>query len=100
MADCINHADPTTENRGLAAVELYHEGFVKWFRDFNNVDIELQQQVAEGDRVVTQTLLRALHREKHRKIALATIRIDRMISQKIAELWSIADMAGLTRQLA
>lgn len=99
-ADCINHADPAPEKRGLPAVRLYHEGFAQWFRDFDKVKIEVQQQVAESDRVVTQMVLRAVHREKHRNVSLATIRIDRMTDGKIAEHWSVADMAGLMQQLA
>jgi len=99
-ADCINHADPAPQKRGLAALRLYHEDFAQWFRDFDKVKIEVQQQVAESDRVATQMILRAVHREKHRSVSLATIRIDRMIDGKIAEHWSVADMAGLTQQLA
>lgn len=99
-ADCINHADPAPEKRGLTALRLYHEGFARWFRDFKNVEIEVQQQVAESDRVVTQMVLRAVHKETHRNISLATIRIDRMKEEKIAEHWSVADMAGLMQQLA
>ena len=99
-SDCINHADPAPEKRGLAALRLYHEGFAQWFRDFDNVEIEVQQQVAESNRVATQMVLRAVHREKHRNVSLATIRIDRMTDEKLAELWSVADMAGLMQQLA
>ena len=60
----------------------------------------MQQQVAESNRVATQMVLRAVHREKHRNVSLATIRIDRMTDETIAELWSVADMAGLMQQLA
>ena len=98
--DCVNHADPATEKRGLEAVRLYHEGFALWFRDFDNVDIEVQQLVAQSDRVVTRMVLRAVHRAKHRNVSLATIRIDRLTDGKIAEHWSVADMAGLMQQLA
>ena len=84
----------------MAAIRRYHEGFATWFRDFDDVVIEVQQQIAEGDRVATQMLLRATHKAKQRKVSLATIRIDRFKHDKIAEHWSIADMAGFAQQLA
>lgn len=99
-ADCINHADPSPDKKGLTAVRRYHEGFATWFRDFDNVNIELQQQVAESDRVATQMLLRAFHKAKQRNVSLATIRIDRFSLGKISEHWSVADMAGVAQQLA
>jgi predicted ester cyclase len=93
-------ADPAPEKRGLRAVRSYHESFANWFLDFDDIEIDVVQQVAEGDRVVTHTVLRALHKEKNRHISFASIRIDRMSEGKIAEHWSVADMAGLLQQLA
>lgn len=64
------------------------------------------QQVAEGDRVVTHMITRGEHSGafvggtptgKH--MWLATIRIDRMQNGKIAERWSVADVAELMQQL-
>lgn len=98
-ADCLNHADPAPDKRGLEAIRKYHEGFAYWFADFNDIAIEVEQQVAENDRVVTQLLLCALHKPTNRRISLATIRIDRMENERIAEHWSVADMAGLMKQL-
>ena len=98
-ADCVNHADPATDNHGLAALRRYHEGFASAFADFQDMSIEIQQQVSEGDRVVTQMLTRAIHRPSKRPVKLATIRIDRIADGKIAEHWSVADMAGLMQQL-
>lgn len=98
-ADCLNHADPGAQQTGLPALKRYHEGFADWFRDFDDIAIEVLQQVAENDRVVTQMLLRAVHRAKQRSVSLATIRIDRISGGKIAEHWSIADSAGLAKQL-
>ena len=98
-ADCINHADPAADNRGLEALRLYHLGFGQFFVDFEGVEIEVQQQIAEDDRVVTQLVARAMHKPTRRNVHLATIRIDRFVSDKIAEHWSVADMAGLMQQI-
>jgi predicted ester cyclase len=106
-ADCINHAMPEgADNRGLAALRAYHEQFGAAFSAFSDMRIEILQQVAETDRVVTQLLTRAQHTGPFLGIAptgknalLRTIRIDRLRSGKIAEHWSVADMAGLMQQL-
>lgn len=98
--DCVNHADPAPVKEGLVALQTYHEGFVRWFLDYREIVIEVEQQIAEVDRVVTQMVLSAVHKKKQRPISLRTIRIDRLVGGRIAEHWSIADMAGLTQQLA
>jgi len=99
-ADCVNHADPAPQKQGLAALRAYHEGFAPWFAELTDVVIRVEQQVAEADRVATQIRLDAVHRAKDRPVMLATIRIDRLENGRIAEHWSIADMAGLMQQLA
>lgn len=104
--DCINHAAPAGTEQGLAALYAYHEQFAAFLAAFSDVQITLQQQVAEADRVVTQILTTARHTGPFmghpgtgRAVALATIRIDRLHDGRIAEHWSVADMAGFMAQL-
>ena len=99
-SDCVNHADPAPEKQGLTVLTRYHQAFAGSFKPFDGVDIVIEQQIAESDRVVTQMVTRATHRPTGRRVSLATIRIDRLAAGKIAEHWSIADMAGLMGQLA
>jgi predicted ester cyclase len=98
--DCINHADASQPNRGLEALRRYHEQFGQAFAAFEGPMIEIEQQVAEGDRVVTQMVTRARHKPSGKSVTLATIRIDRLVGGKIAEHWSVADMAGLMQQIS
>lgn len=98
--DCVNHADPAPEKQGLAALKRYHETFAAGFADLEGVKIAIDQQVAETDRVVTQTTMTAVHKPSGRPVSLQSIRIDRLAGGKIAEHWSVADTAGLMRQLA
>lgn len=84
VVDCVYRSDPSFERRGLAATSRYPEGFATWFGDFDDVIINVQQQIAEGDRLAIQLFLRAMHRGKRRKVSLATIRIDRFTQDKIA----------------
>jgi len=104
--DCVNHAVPGPDNRGLAALQAYHEQFFAGFSAFSRVQIHIVQQVAEGDRVVTQMTTRGAHSGPFygipptgRDVSLATIRIDRLRDGKIAEHWSVADVAGLLQHL-
>ena len=104
--ECVNHAMPGPDNQGLAALRAYHEQFFADFSAFSHVRIEIVQQVAEGDRVVTHMTTRGEHSGPFyglpptgKSVALATIRIDRLHDGKIAEHWSVADVAGLTQQL-
>ena len=98
--DCVNHADTAPGNEGLDALRRYHEGFDAWFRDFDGVRIEILQQVAEDDLVTTRIRLDADHRATGRRVGFDTIRVDRLLASKIAEHWSVADIAGLQSQLA
>ncbi len=105
--DCVNHAQPGPTNVGLEAVRSYHEGFMTGFLPaFSNPKIEFVQQVAERDRVVSQMTFRADHTgtvfgmpPTGKSVLLASIRIDRIEGGKIAEHWSVADMAGFMQQL-
>lgn len=105
--DCINHAMPEgADNCGLAVLRAYHEQFGTALGNLSDVRIDILQQIAETDRVVTQILMRARHTGPFlgvaptgRNVSLTTIRIDRLQGDKIAEHWSVADMAGLMQQL-
>ncbi len=99
-ADCVNHADPSPSNRGLESLRRYHEQFSRAFAAFSDPTIQIEQQIAENDRVVTQMVTRAHHAASGKTVMLATIRIDRLEGGKIAEHWSVADMAGLMQQIA
>ena len=105
-ADCVNHAMPGTENRGLDALQAYHESFLAAISAFSDIQIEILQQIAEGDRVVTYLDSRGRHTgafygvpPTNKAVSLTSIRIDHMENGKIAEHWSIADMASLMQQM-
>jgi steroid delta-isomerase-like uncharacterized protein len=104
--DCINHAMPAPNNCGLSVLHTYHERFLVDFTAFSNLQIEILQQVAEGDRVVTHLTARGEHTEPFLElppagkwVEMPAIRIDRMQDGKIAEHWSVSDLAGLMQQL-
>ncbi len=105
--DCVNHAMPGTDNRGLNALRTYHDSFFDdFFSAFPDIQIEITQQVAEGDRIATYITSQGTHSGafygipptgKH--ISTSVIRIDRVQDGKITEHWSVSDAAGLVQQI-
>ena len=84
----------------------YHEQFAAQFAAFSDSAIDVVRQVGESDQVVTQLVTRARHTGDFagmpatgKAVSLATIRIDRLENGRIAEHWSVADVAGLLEQL-
>lgn len=104
--DCINHAAEPGAQQGLPALRDYRAGFAGFLAAFSDVQIAVERQIAEGDEVVTQILTTAHHTGEFagipptgRAVRLATIRIDRLRGERIAEHWSVADFAGMLDQL-
>jgi steroid delta-isomerase-like uncharacterized protein len=105
--DCVNHAMPGTDNRGLNALRIYHDSFFDdFFSAFPDIQIEIVQQLAEGDRIATYITSQGIHSGafygipptgKH--ISTSVIRIDRIQAGKIAEHWSVSDAASLMQQI-
>ncbi len=105
--DCINHAMPGTDNRGLNALRIYHDSFFDdFFSAFPDIQIEIVQQVAEGDRIATYITSQGTHSGvfydisptgKH--VSTSVIRIDRVQDGKITEHWSVSDAASLMQQI-
>jgi steroid delta-isomerase-like uncharacterized protein len=105
--DCINHAMPGADNRGLKTLLAYHESVAATLQEaFIDFRTEILQQIAEDDRVVTHMKSSGKHQGAFlgipatgREITMLAMRIDRLHDGKIVEHWSIADMAGLMQQL-
>ncbi|MEY2830771.1 MAG: hypothetical protein RLZZ574_29 [Cyanobacteriota bacterium] len=105
--DCVNHAMLGTDNRGLNALRIYHNSFFDdFFSAFPDIEIEIMQQVAEGDQIATYITSQGTHSGyfygipptgKH--ISTSVIRIDRVQDGKITEHWSVSDAAGLMQQI-
>ncbi len=105
-ADCVNHAMSGADNCGLEALQAYHEQFIQAFSGISDFRIEIVQQVAEADRVVSQIVAHGRHSgafmgiaPSDRSVSMQAIRIDRFAGGKIAEHWSVADLAGLMQQI-
>src|SRR3546814_11953119 len=60
-ADCINHADPSPDTKGLVALRRYHAQFAQVLASFSDVSVDVLQQTAEDDRVVTEMITSTKH---------------------------------------
>jgi steroid delta-isomerase-like uncharacterized protein len=73
---------------------------------FPDIHFAIEDQVAEGDRVVTRWTARATHTGAFqgvpptgRQVSLTGIDIDRFANGKVVECWPVADELGLMQQL-
>ena len=102
----INHleaADPSSEHN---AVERAKASFRAMFAAFPDLHVTIQDQVAEGDKVVTHKLFQGTHQGTFmgvaptgRPIAFAVIDILRLDNGKVVEHWAIQDRLALMQQL-
>jgi predicted ester cyclase len=108
--DVVNH-DVSDTFGGTEPLQAHR---IEWMEDlvylyrhaFPDLAVEIQDQIAEGDQVVTRLRMRGTHKSplmtiaaSGRKIDIVGIRIDRMTGGKIVESWSHFDVMGLLHQL-
>jgi steroid delta-isomerase-like uncharacterized protein len=102
--DYIGHSStPADETQGR---EGYKQFYMALRRAFPDLQVTVEDQVAEGDRVVTRWTARGTHRgEFHgipptgRQAAISGITIDRIVNGKVVECWTNADDLGMMRML-
>lgn len=88
---------------GRQGVKALHDAFFAAFADFHAV---IQDQIAEGDKVVTRKTLRGRHTgawqglpATGREVAIAVIDIVRITDGQVVEHWNVVDQLGLMGQL-
>jgi predicted ester cyclase len=64
---------------------------------FADLEINVEDQITEGDRVVSRWTLRGTHRS--RRVSLPGITISRFEAGEIAEDWTTSDNLALLQQL-
>lgn len=102
LADSFGEGEPSQgHNLGWMADLVY-----LYRRAFPDLHIEVQDQIAESDRVVTCLRMRGTQKNalmgiaaSGRKIDVAGIRVDRIAGGKIVESWVHFDAIGMLRQL-
>jgi steroid delta-isomerase-like uncharacterized protein len=95
--------DGSALERGPEDVKRFMGEFQEAFPDFHT---EIEDQIAEGDKVVTRWTMRGTHRGEFRGIAptgnaleITGIGIFRFSEGKVVESWDNFDQLGMMRQL-
>jgi predicted SnoaL-like aldol condensation-catalyzing enzyme len=102
----INHLEAPDLSSEHNAVERAKMVFREIFTAFPDLHVTIQDQVAEGDKVVTHKLFQGTHQGTFmgvaptgRQIAFAVIDILRLEQGKVVEHWAIQDRLALMQQL-
>lgn len=103
-SDYIGHSsNPATETHGREGVKQF---YMALHRAFPDIHFTIEDQIAEGDRVVTRWAARATHQGEFQGIPptgnrgdLTGITIERIADGKIVECWTEIDDLRLLQQL-
>jgi len=101
-SDFVGHSPPD-QIHGPAGVKHY---FATLRTAFPDIHFTIEDQIAEGDRVVTRWTARATHTGEYQGIpptgkqsVVTGITIDRVAGGKVVEGWTNFDLLGLLQQL-
>src|SRR5499425_3379670 len=106
--DCITHqlrsgALAETASRGPQAMKEHISG---WLTSFPDLRFNIEQMIAEGDRVVSQLVMDGTHQgtwmgisPTGKRLHIRMITIHRIASSKIAEDWVLVESLGFFQQL-
>jgi len=102
-ADCVYRAPGVGELRG----EAYRQFVASALAAFPDGRWTIEDQVAEGDKVVTRWTFLGTHQKEimgiaatGRQVRISGIVIDRIVGGRIAEEWEEYDMLGMMQQLS
>jgi len=102
----INHLEAPDLSSEHNTVERAKIAFREMFTAFPDLHVTIQDQVAEGDKVVTHKLFQGTHQGTFmgiaptgRQITFAVIDILRLDNGKVVEHWAIQDRLALMQQL-
>ena len=99
----IHMSTPGDDIHGAAGIRQFYSALHAAFPD---IHFTIDDQVAEGDRVVTRWTAQATHQGEFqgipptgKRVRMTGIDIDRIVDGKTVECWPVADELGLLRQL-
>ena len=101
-ADYVGHSSsPETNSR-----EGHKQFFASLRRAFPDLQIKVEEQIAEGDKVVTRWTAHGTHKGEFvgilptgRRVVMAGIDIDRIANGKLVECWTKSNDLGMLQQL-
>jgi steroid delta-isomerase-like uncharacterized protein len=91
---------------GTFSRKEFREGVLAMLSAFSDRQVEIADQVIDGDKVATRWQATALHSGEFngipatgRHVRMTGISITRLAGGKVVETWEVTDDAGLLRQL-
>ena len=101
--NCITYNLATGEERN---VSFETEACEIWHQSFDNVQVNIQQMVAEDDKVTVYWLLSSTHTKEfmnikatNKDVQVPGMEINRIVDGKIVEIWRLSDTMSLMQQL-
>lgn len=101
--DVVNHELPPGMPEGIEGTKAYFGMFLSAFPD---TQMTVEEQIAEGDKVVTRWTARGTHTGElmgipptGKQVTVTGINVDRIAGGKIVEEWGEFDMMGMMQQL-
>ena len=102
-SDYVYHGSGGQDIRGTEGLKQF---LGMYFNAFPDVQAELEDIFAEGDRVVSRVIGRGTHsgdlmgiEPTGKQIIITVICINRFVGKRIAEDWELVDMFGMMQQL-
>lgn len=102
-ADLIDHALPPGLPAGREGRKMLSSAF---FAAFPDIQVQIDDLLAEGDRLVARWTARGTHQGElmgipptGKAVTITGIVIDRFENGKAVELWEVIDQMGLMQQL-
>lgn len=102
-SDVVNHELPPGMPEGIEGTKAYFGMFLSAFPD---TQMTVEEQIAEGDKVVTRWTARGTHTGElmgipptGKQVTVTGINVDRIAGGKIVEEWGEFDMMGMMQQL-
>jgi predicted ester cyclase len=103
-AEYVDHNPPTPGSR--ATLPETKAAFADWLRIFPDFAVTVEDQIAEGDRVVSRLRARATHRGEFngvpasgRTVEWDGIDIVRIVGGRVVERWGVFDDLSLMDQI-
>src|SRR4051812_11078744 len=99
------HHDPAMREEGHG-IEDFKQFAAMYRSAFPDVHIEIEDQIAEGDKVVSRWVAQGTHEGEligiaptGNRVTVAGMTIDRIADGKVAETWDNYDALGMMQQL-
>ncbi|MDX2167577.1 MAG: ester cyclase [Deltaproteobacteria bacterium] len=100
------HVDAPMSAVDICGAEIFKQLVQAWRRGFPDVETSVEEQIAEGDKVVTRWVSRGTHSGPWMQVpasghsmVVEGISIDRVAGGKIVESWTNWDLLGLLEQI-